>query len=79
MPGQHEFPGTGPEGNGISPNMESQAAWIRILKSGGCMACHQLGNKADAGEIPTELGQFDSLAAAWDRRIQSGQAGPEHG
>ena len=78
VPGQHEFPGTGPEGNGISPNMESQAAWIRILKSGGCMACHQLGNKATR-EIPTELGQFDSLAAAWDRRIQSGQAGRSMG
>ena len=74
VPGQHEFPGTGPEGNGISPGMESQAAWIRILKSGSCMACHQLGNKATR-EIPAELGRFDSLAAAWDRRIQSGQAG----
>ena len=74
VPGQHEFPGTGPEGNGISPNMESQAAWIRTLKSGGCMACHQLGNKATR-EIPVELGRFDSLVAAWDRRIQSGQAG----
>ena len=74
VPGQHEFPGTGPEGNGISPNMESQAAWIRTLKSGGCMACHQLGNKATR-EIPAELGRFDSLVAAWDRRIQSGQAG----
>ena len=74
VPGQHEFPGTGPEGNGISPNMESQAAWIRTLKSGGCIVCHQLGNKATR-EIPTELGEFDSLVAAWDRRIQSGQAG----
>ena len=74
VPGRHEFPGTGPEGNGISPNMESQAAWIRTLKSGSCTVCHQLGNKATR-EIPTELGRFDSLAAAWDRRIQSGQAG----
>ena len=38
------------------------------------MACHQLGNKATR-EVPVELGEFDSLEAAWDRRIQSGQAG----
>ena len=74
VPDKDEFPGTGPQGNGISPNMESQAEWIRTLKSGGCMACHQLGNKATR-EIPVELGDFDSLEAAWDRRIQSGQAG----
>ena len=74
VPDKSEFPGTGPEGNGISPTVESQAAWIRSLKSGGCTACHALGNKATR-EIPTELGEFDSLVAAWDRRIQSGQAG----
>jgi len=74
VPDKDEFPGTGPQGNGISPNMKSQAQWIRTLKSGGCMACHQLGNKATR-EIPVELGEFDSLEAAWDRRIQSGQAG----
>ena len=74
VPDKSEFPGTGPEGNGISPTMESQAAWIRSLKSGGCTACHALGNKATR-EIPTELGEFDSFVAAWDRRIQSGQAG----
>ncbi len=74
VPDKGEFPGTGPQGNGISPNMESQAEWLRILKSGNCMACHQLGNKATR-EIPAELGEFDSLVAAWERRIQSGQAG----
>ena len=74
VPGRDEFPGTGPQGNTIPPEIESQAEWIRSLKSGGCMACHQLGNKATR-EIPPELGKFDSLTAAWDRRIQSGQAG----
>ncbi len=74
VPGKDEFPGTGPEGNGISPNIESQAEWLRTVKSGGCMACHQLGNKP-MREIPAELGEFDSSVAAWDRRIQSGQAG----
>ncbi len=74
VPDKNEFPGTGAQGNGISPNMESQAEWIRNLKSGGCMACHQMGNKATR-EIPAELGEFGSLLAAWDRRIESGQAG----
>ena len=74
VPGKDEFPGTGPEGNGISPNMESQAEWLRNLKSGGCMACHQLANQS-MREISAELGEFDSSVAAWDRRIQSGQAG----
>ena len=74
VPDKNEFPGTGPQGNGISPSMESQAEWIRSLKSGSCTVCHALGNKATR-EIPAELGDFDSLVAAWDRRIQSGQAG----
>jgi hypothetical protein len=74
VPEAHEFPGTGADGNGISPDVQSQAAWIRSLKSGGCTACHALGNKATR-EVPPELGEFDSLVAAWDRRIQSGQAG----
>jgi hypothetical protein len=74
VPDKSDFPGTGPEGNGISPNMKGQAQWVRSLKTGGCWACHQLGNKATR-EIPAALGKFDSSAAAWDRRIQSGQAG----
>ena len=65
VPGKNEFPGTGPQGNGISPNMASQAEWIRNLKSGGCMACHAMGNKATR-EIPAEFGEFDSW---WPRGI----------
>ena len=33
-----------------------------------------MGNKATR-EIPQSLGNYDSAALAWDRRIQSGQAG----
>jgi hypothetical protein len=73
-PEKGDFPGTGPKGNGISPNIKSQAEWVRQLKSGGCWACHQLGNKATR-EIPQALGTFASSEAAWERRIQSGQAG----
>ena len=74
VPAANEFPGTGPTGNGIATNFQNQAQLLRVLKSGGCWACHQLGNKATR-EIPASLGTFESHAAAWDRRVQSGQAG----
>ena len=74
VPAKSEFPGTGPEGNGISPNMKCQADWIRMMKSGSCTICHQVGTKGTR-TIPASLGTFDSSVAAWDRRIQSGQAG----
>jgi hypothetical protein len=76
VPEKSEFPGNAPGGNGISPNVKSQAEWIRNLKSGGCTACHQLGTKGTR-EMPKTLGTFQSSAAAWDRRIQSGQAGAQ--
>ena len=74
VPDQREFPGTGPDGNGISEDMESQAQWLRYVKTDGCVTCHQMGNKATR-EIPENLGSFDSSVAAWERRVQSGQAG----
>jgi hypothetical protein len=74
IPDKSEFPGTGAEGNGIATTVTSQAQLLRSLKSGGCTACHQIGNKA-MREFPPSLGKFASSVAAWDRRIQSGQAG----
>ena len=74
VPAANEFPGTGPTGNGIAPTIQTQAQFLRLLKSGGCWACHQLGSKGTR-EIPAALGTFESHAAAWDRRVQSGQAG----
>jgi hypothetical protein len=75
VPPKSDFPGTGPSGNGISPNVKSQGEWIRqVVNTDGCTGCHQLGNKATR-EVPKNLGSFESTADAWDRRIQSGQAG----
>jgi len=75
LPGKSDFPGTGEKGNGISETMKSQGEWIRnIVNTDGCTGCHQIGNKATR-EIPKALGTFDSSIDAWDRRIQSGQAG----
>jgi len=72
VPAKHEFPGNAE--NGISPNIKSQGEWLRTIKSGTCLACHQLGTRATR-EIPKELGVFPTTLAGWERRIQSGQAG----
>jgi hypothetical protein len=74
VPDKSEFPGTGPSGNGIAASVRSQPEFLRQLKNGTCLACHQLGNKATR-EIPAALGTFSSTAQAWERRLQSGQAG----
>ena len=75
LPGTQEFPGTGPSGNNISPNIKNQAQWIaEAVSTDACVGCHGLGNKATR-TIPKQLGVFDSGAAAWERRVQSGQAG----
>jgi hypothetical protein len=74
IPDKSEFPGTGEEGNGIATTMRSQAQWRRQLSSGGCTACHALGSMG-MRHIPKELGVFPNSIAAWDRRVQSGQAG----
>lgn len=74
VPDRDHFPGTGPDGNGVSPNIKNRADFLRNIKSGNCMACHQMGSKGTR-EIPKELGEFESSFEAWERRIQSGQAG----
>ncbi len=74
VPEEGDFPGTGEEGNGLPPSLSNQAQFLRIIKSGNCTACHQLGTKGTR-EIPLALGDHASSVAAWDRRIQSGQAG----
>ena len=76
VPDKSEFPGTGPTGNGIAPAIGSQAQWLRNLKSGACWSCHALGTKGTR-ELPSNLGTFPSSSAAWERRLQSGQAGAQ--
>ena len=73
IPDASEFPGTGPQGNGIPTTMKSQAHWLAGIKTDGCVSCHQLGNKATR-TIPEALGTFNSSYSAWVRRVQSGQA-----
>jgi hypothetical protein len=77
MPPKTDFPGTGESGNGISPNIRSQGEWIRqVVNTDGCTGCHQMGGQATR-TIPQSIleeTRGDSKAA-WDRRIQAGQAG----
>jgi hypothetical protein len=76
VPPKSDFPGTGDEGNGISPSVKSQGEWIRnLVNTDGCTGCHQMGGQATRTipELFTQ-GTKDSKAA-WDKRIQAGQAG----
>ncbi len=74
IPAAKEFPGTGPQGNGMDPKMKSQAQWLDVVKTNGCFTCHQLGNEATRDYLPA-LGKFKTSAEAWEHRIQVGQAG----
>jgi hypothetical protein len=74
IPPKSQFPGTGPSGNGMDPRMTSQGQWLDVVKTDGCFTCHQLGDAATR-TIPAALGKFESSTDAWERRIQSGQAG----
>jgi len=78
VPDKKEFPGTGmgAEGNGISPNVKSQADFIRTIKSGTCIACHQLGSRGTRS-IPAAFKSLPTSYAQWERRVQSGQAGAQ--
>src|SRR5712691_6608913 len=76
VPPKSDFPGTGPSGNGIAASIKSQGQWIReIVNTDGCTGCHQMGDEATR-EIPKNfLSQPNDAKAAWDHRIQAGQAG----
>ncbi len=74
VPAESEFPGTGPEGNGINPNIKSQAEYLRIVKNGACLGCHQMGSKGTR-ELHPALGTFESSVKAWEHRLKVGQAG----
>ncbi len=74
VPEKNEFPGTGPSGNGVANTVRNQGQWIHLIKTDSCESCHQLGN-AWTRTLSPQLGNFDSPAEAWLRRVQSGQAG----
>jgi hypothetical protein len=74
IPDKGLFPGTGPDGNAMPKSLHDQGQWLRSVKTDGCITCHQIGDRATR-TIPAALGRFKTSADAWERRIQSGQAG----
>ncbi len=74
VPAPSEFPGTGPDGNGISEGMRSQAQWLDMTKQ-GCQLCHQLGNLVTRDITHLSHLDFDSAFEAWDHRVQAGVRG----
>jgi hypothetical protein len=71
IPDKKLFPGSGK--NGMSPNVKDQGQWLHLVKTDGCITCHQIGDEATR-TFPASLGKFDKSSDAWERRIQSGQA-----
>ena len=74
IPEAHEFPGTGPDGNGIGVGVLTQDDYIRRVTNGGCVVCHQMGNAATRS-IPDMFSNLETSFDAWNRRVRSGQAG----
>jgi hypothetical protein len=72
IPGKDQFPGTGPNGNGIPTFMKSQDAWIDTVKN-SCQSCHAIGSNG-IRHPSLKLGDFKNSTEMWERRVQSGQA-----
>jgi len=72
IPDQSQF--SGPHRDEAMPeNVKSQAAWLNVIKTTGCIACHGIGTPGTR-TVPEAPGHFSSSAESWARRIQSGQA-----
>ena len=72
IPDQNQFSGPQRDEN-MPENIKSQQAWLNVIKTTNCIACHGIGTPGTR-TIPPALGHFDASADAWARRIQSGQA-----
>jgi hypothetical protein len=73
-PKKSEFPGTGPQGNGISEQMANQQQWLYHLKS-GCGFCHELGTKITRSLDHMADMHFETPEEAWIYRTQLGVRG----
>ena len=64
-------------GGGDIPAGITRQEWINLMKSNGCVGCHQMG-QASTRTIPKAfLDEFPSHEDAWMRRVQSGQSGEQ--
>jgi hypothetical protein len=75
-PAPNLFPGTGPDGNGVGPAMQSQSHWINSLKS-DCNFCHQLGNRLtrSVDHVFEARPDLKTHAEAWEWRLGTGVRG----
>ena len=70
IPEKSDFSAAG--GKGIE-NVKTQAEWLNLVKTNGCVTCHQMGNKATR-TIPKDFAHIKPSTEAWSTRILSGQA-----
>ena len=70
IPDKSEFQ---PGGKGAIAKVGSQPEWINVVKTNGCVTCHQMGNKATR-TMPREFAHISPATDAWARRILAGQA-----
>ena len=75
-PAKSEFPGTGAEGNGLGPVMQTQNHWINSLKS-DCNFCHQLGSALtrSVDDVLAAKPELKTHEAAWEWRLGTGVRG----
>jgi hypothetical protein len=56
------------------PKEVTQELWRRRMNNTDCVGCHALGQESTR-TIPAALGEFQSGAEAWGRRVASGHTG----
>jgi hypothetical protein len=66
-------PGEFVTGGGKIDKVRTQPEWLNVVKTNGCVTCHQMGNKATRS-IPQAFAHLNPSTEAWSRRIASGQA-----
>jgi hypothetical protein len=70
VPAETEFPGTGPQGNGIPPEIKNQQVYMAVMKE-GCVQCHSVGTKITR---QTDI----HTTEAWLSRIQKTRPPEDH-
>jgi hypothetical protein len=70
IPEKAEF---APGGKGAIAKVGSQAEWLNVVKTNGCVTCHQMGNRATR-TMPRDFAHISSSTDAWAQRILAGQA-----
>ena len=64
-------------GGGDIPAGVTREEWLNLMKSNGCVGCHQMGQASTRAIPKAFLEEFPSHEDAWMRRVQSGQAGEQ--